>query len=290
MKFQLRKHRDVEIHIIDEEGTVYGRIGNAPAVIDDLMQMQEDARKHRQAGLMAVIASAVASQEGPTETPEFDRGEPTPESVTEAIRWIVNEEPEFTFLTPKQMHDLRAVTLAASSRGSADANDYLHGMANGLILALAIVEGKEPEYIKSRPKLPPKYMTIRGAADLKPIQPEPAREYRHVDDIAVDQLAVLMRAKLAKKRGQGFGGWNSASTTAKELSDLLLKLVGKGDPVDVANVCAFMSYMGDKIQLDDVFKSLLEVFDTASRMMLTKAQTAERQETFDQLRKLVTGV
>lgn len=287
MKFQLRKHRDVEIHIIDEEGTVYGHIGNAPAVIDDLMQMQEDARKHRQAGLMAVIDSAFASQEGPAEAPEFDRGEPTPTSIPEATP---ENARHFGVLTPKQMHDLRAVTLAARSRGNADANDYLHGMANGLILALAIVEGKEPEYIKSRPKMPPKYMTIRGAADLKPIQPEPAREYRHIDDIAVDRLAVAMRKKLAEKRAQGFGGWNAAGTTAKELSDLLLKLVDKGDPVDVANICAFMSYRGQKILPNGNWKHLLQVFAVAGELVGTLAQTAERQEAFERLRKLLTGI
>lgn len=205
-------------------------------------------------------------------------------------------------LNPKQMHDLKAVTDAAKSRGNADANDYLHGMANGLILALAIVEGKEPEYVMSRPvntqaaPAPDAYPAstydfkpIRNGNDLKPIQPEPAREYRHIDDIAVDQLATLMRAKLAKKRFNGFGGWDDPETTAAELSRMLVRHVNKGDPVDVANLCAFLSYRKERIEADDHFATLLEVFNTASELMLTKAQTPERQETFDKLRKLVTG-
>jgi len=47
------------------------------------------------------------------------------------------------------MADLRNVTRIACSPGNADANDYLLGMANGLILALAILDDKEPEYIEN---------------------------------------------------------------------------------------------------------------------------------------------
>ncbi len=47
----------------------------------------------------------------------------------------------------KRLDELRDCTELAKSRGNADANDYMRGMANGLILALATMEGKDPEYL-----------------------------------------------------------------------------------------------------------------------------------------------
>lgn len=67
-----------------------------------------------------------------------------------------------------------------------------------------------------------------------------------IDDAAVDALAVAMKAKLAKKRAQGFGGWQTANHFI--LSDFLVEHVEKGDPVDVANFCAMLHYKGDKIE------------------------------------------
>jgi hypothetical protein len=45
------------------------------------------------------------------------------------------------------------VTNVAIQPGNALADDYLQGMANGLILAQAIMKGAEPEFIK-RPNTP----------------------------------------------------------------------------------------------------------------------------------------
>jgi len=42
----------------------------------------------------------------------------------------------------QRLEDLRSLTKISSSVGNYDANDYLHGMANGLILALATMENK----------------------------------------------------------------------------------------------------------------------------------------------------
>jgi hypothetical protein len=44
---------------------------------------------------------------------------------------------------------LNDVTAIATDPGNAGANDYLRGMANGLILAKSIFDGVEPEYIIS---------------------------------------------------------------------------------------------------------------------------------------------
>ena len=73
-----------------------------------------------------------------------------------------------------------------------------------------------------------------------------AEQAQRADDAAVDALAAAMKAKLAKKRAQGFGGWNDDCTQGR-LSELLRGHVDKGDPVDVANFCAFLLARGEGI-------------------------------------------
>ena len=242
--------------VVDEEGQKLSRGEATSATIDALLQMQEEARQHRANGhLQNIPADLMLGGK---------------------------------VLSPKQMHDLKAVTDAASSRGNADANDYLHGMANGLILALAIVEGKQPEYVMRRPG-EVAFQPIKNGADLKPIQPEPARDYRHIDDIAADKLNEAMRLKLAKKRAQGWGGWSDPDMCSTAyLSKLLMTHVVKGDPVDVANLCAFLHFRGETIDAGSSTRKLMEVYEAASALSRTLAQTTERQEAFEKLRALVT--
>ncbi len=74
-----------------------------------------------------------------------------------------------------------------------------------------------------------------------------AIEEQHPDDAAVDTLAALMKAKLAKQRARGYGGWDTPECTQQRLSDMLRGHVDKGDPVDVANFCAFLAARGEGI-------------------------------------------
>lgn len=70
----------------------------------------------------------------------------------------------------------------------------------------------------------------------------------HPDDVAVDALAARMKAKLAQKRAEGYGGWDEKEVCDQDhLSHLLRNHVVKGDPVDVANFCAFLSARGEGI-------------------------------------------
>ena len=81
--------------------------------------------------------------------------------------------------------------------------------------------------------------------------PKPAGNHRppdHPDDIAVDQFAVAMRAKLATKRAQGRGGWdNRLECTQQMLSTMLIEHIPKGDPVDVANFAMMLHQRGETI-------------------------------------------
>lgn len=70
----------------------------------------------------------------------------------------------------------------------------------------------------------------------------------HPDDIAVDRFAAAMKAKLAKKRAEGYGGWdNPKDCTIEHLSRLLIKHVGKGDPIDVGNLAMMIHQRGERI-------------------------------------------
>ena len=71
---------------------------------------------------------------------------------------------------------------------------------------------------------------------------------QHPDDAAVDALATAMKAKLAKQRAKGYGGWDDKVQCSQQfLSALLRRHVDKGDPVDVANFCAFLLARGEGI-------------------------------------------
>jgi hypothetical protein len=63
-------------------------------------------------------------------------------------------------------------------------------------------------------------------------------ETQHSDDLAVDAFAKAMKEKLAKARAKGRGGWEHCHPQL--LSNMLHEHVGKGDPTDVANFCAFL--------------------------------------------------
>lgn len=68
---------------------------------------------------------------------------------------------------------------------------------------------------------------------------------RDHDIDGVNQLSLAMVRKLDKKRAEGRGGWQTAST--ETLSQMLINHVAKGDPVDVANFCMMLFMNGQSI-------------------------------------------
>ena len=66
-----------------------------------------------------------------------------------------------------------------------------------------------------------------------------------IDNEAVDKLAKAMKDKLAEKREQGYHGWETCKHG--DLVQLLINHVDEGDPVDVANFCAFLFSRGEKL-------------------------------------------
>jgi hypothetical protein len=51
-------------------------------------------------------------------------------------------------MTEEKMKKLREVTKVQCEHGNWNFDPYMHGMANGLLLAVAIMEDKEPEYLE----------------------------------------------------------------------------------------------------------------------------------------------
>lgn len=74
--------------------------------------------------------------------------------------------------------------------------------------------------------------------------------YPHADNEAVDLLiaAARMKNKLFLARRKGRSGWDDPTQcTNADLSRMLREHVEKGDPVDVANFCAFLIARGERI-------------------------------------------
>lgn len=77
--------------------------------------------------------------------------------------------------------------------------------------------------------------SIAGEVDAAP----------HSDDIAVDRFALAMKAKLAAKRSEGYGGWDDPDQCDIDwLSHLLASHVDKGDPVDIGNFAMMIHQRG----------------------------------------------
>lgn len=68
----------------------------------------------------------------------------------------------------------------------------------------------------------------------------------HPDDIAVDKFAAAMKAKMAKQRAKGYGGWDEPLECAADLlRERLRTHVGKGDSVDVGNFAMMLFNRGE---------------------------------------------
>lgn len=97
--------------------------------------------------------------------------------------------------------------------------------------------GHGPTYISWQP-LPP-------ASTPPAAQPAPVQE-PHPDDMAVDCFAAAMKAKMAKQRAKGYGGWDSPDQCPAEwLKTMLAAHIAKGDPVDVGNFAMMLWNRGE---------------------------------------------
>lgn len=97
-------------------------------------------------------------------------------------------------------------------------------------------------------ELPPenKRLMIATCKEVRALLAQSAAvELAHADAIAVDNFAAELKAKLAKSRDKGRGGWQTCDPA--DLSRMLREHVEKGDPRDVANFCMFLWHLNAPI-------------------------------------------
>lgn len=121
---------------------------------------------------------------------------------------------------------------------------------------------------------------------LKDFGKPPAPADAHPDDLAVDRFATAMKAKLAKKRGDGRGGWDGPSCDAVFLSKLLREHVEKGDPLDVGNLAMMLHQRGESIAApaDDALRVAAKAIVDHELFHDRQYLSAELNEKLDALR------
>ena len=67
----------------------------------------------------------------------------------------------------------------------------------------------------------------------------------HSDYIAIDRFAKAMKEKMAKKRKEGRGGWQTCNS--ETLSKMLVDHISKGDPVDIGNFAMMLFCNGQSV-------------------------------------------
>lgn len=103
-------------------------------------------------------------------------------------------------------------------------------------------------YHITRPPTPDHEFVQVCNGDLRKMVELMDRTEQHPDDLAVDRFAAAMKAKLAKKRDEGRGGWEDKEHCSNAfLSRLLVEHVQKGDPVDVGNLAMMIHQRGEGI-------------------------------------------
>lgn len=89
---------------------------------------------------------------------------------------------------------------------------------------------------------------------------------QHPDDAAVDRFSAAMKAKLANKRAEGYGGWDDpAQCTAEHLSNLLRRSVLQGDPVDAANFAMMLQQRSSPILRQKLDVELIAAINAAPK-------------------------
>lgn len=111
-------------------------------------------------------------------------------------------------------------------------------------------DGNDEEEATIIQKIEELQVRMKAAAEglLASLTPPATQGDGHPDDLAVDRFAVVMKAKLAKKRAEGRGGWEDKGDCSNAFLSLLLREhIDKGDPVDVGNLAMMIHQRGERI-------------------------------------------
>lgn len=130
----------------------------------------------------------------------------------------------------------------------------------------------------------------------------PAQPAVHPDDAAVDRFAAAMKAKLAKARKKGRGGWDDpAQCSVEALAQLLVDHLSKGNAgtfEDVANFAMMLHQRGaDPQVLADAYEAPIkqvrsEALDLGVRALAARQNQGEVQrlrEALEEVRSYITS-
>ncbi|WP_244131569.1 hypothetical protein [Burkholderia gladioli] len=109
--------------------------------------------------------------------------------------------------------------------------------------AKTLLDGYSDDY-KEAPAVAAAWKMWQAARASQAAAPAEARE-PHADDVAVDEFAIEMKAKMAAARAKGRSGWETCAPA--DLSRMLREHVEKGDPRDVANFSMMLYHHGAPI-------------------------------------------
>lgn len=146
----------------------------------------------------------------------------------DAWRQILAWNPRFEFLASCDYFPVGTVLVMPPRERAADAQQ-VGGDAESLLREArnVVAEQAHTEY----------YIDLLQRIDAALSSPaKVGGDEPHSDDIAVDRFTAAMKAKLAKKRAQGRGGWDDERVCSPDdLARMLVEHLPKGDPVDIGN-------------------------------------------------------
>ena len=80
----------------------------------------------------------------------------------------------------------------------------------------------------------------------------------HPDDLAVDRFAAAMKAKLAKSREKGRGGWDDKTQCSGEhLANLLVEHLAKGNEGTFEDVANFAMMLHQRNERTDILAKMI---------------------------------
>lgn len=104
----------------------------------------------------------------------------------------------------------------------------------------------------------------------------------HPDDLAVDRFAAAMKAKMAKQRTKGYGGWDDPECPAERLQRMLAEHLAKGDPIDVGNFAMMLWARGESTATQPAAESVAEAccgqYETCAKACTPKGRALEHRE------------
>lgn len=282
IRFMRENKHAVTIRNDDEDGANRGGFSGPAEVIDGIMEMQEEARKYRAAGIAAAagqashdmgssLARAVLRDNGiQVKGTGTDRGaaaavaQSVAATEDEPIRPVAaTEDAPIRFVTIETAVWCEVLTICASARALRNKLDGVIGLPALADLGKAIDDHDDAVTKRLETADFGAFKLVRG----------------------VQAFANDMLAKLLKKKAEGLSGWdNSKDFTDSQLMHSLQRAVRRGDPVDVGNYAMMAAHRGlrtyDVYAKEDERKAIDKVDD---QLAAEEAPQAENRVSIEEL-------